>query len=94
MVFMHLSHYSANSVPTSNLVCIKEVAIGTTFSHMINIAGIIHYTCSLVIDIQCTCSKKPSTNLFNGFCVKITAKIYCGKNSNRAMHCTSVHQLL
>ena len=36
--------YSVDSVPTSNLVCIKEVPIGTTFSHMINIAGIIYYT--------------------------------------------------
>ena len=40
------------SVPTSNLICIKEVAIRTPFSHMINIAVIIYYTCSLVIDIQ------------------------------------------
>ena len=41
-------HNSADSVPTSNLVCIKEVAIRTTFC----IAGIIYYTCNLVIDIQ------------------------------------------
>ena len=34
--------------------CIKEVAIRTTFRHMINIAGISNYTCCLVIDIQCT----------------------------------------
>ena len=33
---------------------VKEVAIRTTLSHMINIAGIIYYTCSLVIDIKCT----------------------------------------
>ena len=31
-------------IPTSNLVRIKEVAIRTTFSHIINIAGIIYYT--------------------------------------------------
>ena len=47
-------HNSADSIPTPNLVCIKEVAIRTTFSHMINIAEIIYNTCSLVIDIQCT----------------------------------------
>ena len=34
-------HNSADIVPTSNFVCIKEVAIRTTFSNMINIAGII-----------------------------------------------------
>ena len=48
----HNRHNSADSVPTSNLVCIKEVAIRTTFNHMMNIAGIISYTCNLVIDIQ------------------------------------------
>ena len=47
-------HNSADSVPTTNLVCVKDVAIRTTFSHMINFAGIIFYTCILVIDIQCT----------------------------------------
>ena len=50
-------HNSANSVPTSNLVCIKEVAIRTTFC----IAGIINYTCNLATDIQCTLYK----NAFN-----------------------------
>ena len=44
-------HNSADSVPTSNLVCITEVAIRTTFC----IVGIIFYTCNFVIDIQCTC---------------------------------------
>ena len=43
-------HNSADSVPTSNLVCIKEVAIRTTYC----IAGIIYYTCNLVTEIQCT----------------------------------------
>ena len=38
------SHSPADSVSTSNLVCIKEVAIRTTSSHMINIARIIYYT--------------------------------------------------
>ena len=47
-------HSSADSVPTSNLVCIKEVAVRTNLSQMNNIAGIIYYTCSLVLDIQCT----------------------------------------
>ena len=42
-------HNSADSVPTSNLVCITEVAIRTTFC----IAGIIQYTCYLVTDGQC-----------------------------------------
>ena len=43
---------------------VKEVAIRTTFSHMINIAGIIYYTCSLVIDIYPTPYKMPSTTAF------------------------------
>ena len=43
-------HDSVDSVSTSNLVCIKEVQIRTTF----NIAGIIYYTCSVIIDIQIT----------------------------------------
>ena len=50
-------HNSADSVPTSNLVCIKEVAIRTTFC----IAGIIYYTYNLVNDTQCTRYK----NAFN-----------------------------
>ena len=54
-------HNAADSVPTSNLVCIKEIAIRTTFCHMINITGIFYYTCSLVIDIECTRYK----NAFN-----------------------------
>ena len=40
-------------LPSSNLVCIKEVTIRTTFSYMINIAAIIYYIGSLVIDIHC-----------------------------------------
>ena len=54
-------HNSTDSIPTSNLVCIKEVAIRTTSSHKINIAGKNYYTCSLVIDIQYTRYK----NAFN-----------------------------
>ena len=50
-------HNSADSVPTSNLVCIKEVAIRTTLC----IAGLIYYTCNLVTGIQCTRYK----NAFN-----------------------------
>ena len=64
-------HNSVDSVPTSNLVCIKEVAIRTNFSHMINIAGIIYYACRLVIDIQYTHYKMPLTNVINEMCVKI-----------------------
>ena len=40
---LNTRHNSADSVPTSNLVCIKEVAIGTAFC----IPGIIYYTCNL-----------------------------------------------
>ena len=50
-------HKSADSVPTSNLVCIKEVASRTTFC----VAGITYYTCDLVINIRCTRYK----NAFN-----------------------------
>ena len=60
-------HNSVDSVPTSNLVCIKKVAIRTTFSHMINIFGINYYTCSLVIDIQCTRYKNIFKKLSNHF---------------------------
>ena len=52
-LWVYTRYNSADSLPTSKMVCIKEVAIRTTFSHMINIAGIIYYTCSLVIDNQC-----------------------------------------
>ena len=55
-------HNSADSVPTSNLVCMKEVAIRTTFSHMFNISGLIYYNCSVVIDIQITRYKTLLTN--------------------------------
>ena len=53
----HTRHNSADSVPTSNLVCIKEVAIRTTLCT----AGIIYYTYNLITDIQCTRYK----NTFN-----------------------------
>ena len=46
-------HNSADSVPTSNLVCIMEVAIRTTSSRLIIIVRIIYYIGSLVINIQC-----------------------------------------
>ena len=62
---------SADSVPTSDLVCIKEVAIRTISTD--NIAGIIHYTYSLVIDLVIVpVIKMPSGNVFNELCVKIT----------------------
>ena len=61
-------HNSADSIPTSNLVCIKEFAIKTTFC----IAGIIYYTCNLVTDIQCTHYKNAfNKRFFNELCVKI-----------------------
>ena len=47
---MSTRHNLADSVPTPNLVCMKEVAIRTTFC----IAEIIYYTCNLVTEIQCT----------------------------------------
>ena len=50
-------HNSANSVPTSNFLCFKEVAIRSTFC----IAGIIYYAWNLAIDIQCSHYK----NAFN-----------------------------
>ena len=50
-------HNSADSVPTSNLVCITEVAIRTTLC----IAGIILYTSNLITDSRCTRYK----NAFN-----------------------------
>ena len=69
MSYRPTRHNSADSVPTLNLVCIKEVTIRTTFC----IAGIIYYTFNLVTDIQCTRFKKmPSTNVFNELCVKIS----------------------
>ena len=69
-------HNSADSVPTSNLVCIKEVAIRTTLC----IAGLIYYICNLVINIQCTHYK----NAFNKRFERIvsqnkSAKIYTDK---------------
>ena len=42
---MSTRHNSADSVPTSNFVCITEVAIKTTFRNIFNIAGIIMCTC-------------------------------------------------
>ena len=70
VVFRITRHQKADSVPTSNVVCVKEVAIRTTFSHMIDIAGIIYYICSFVIDIQCTRYKNAFKNVFNELCVK------------------------
>ena len=61
-------HNSADSVPTSNLVCIEEVAIRTTFC----VTGIIYYTRNFVIDIQCSRYKLPPTNVLNELYVKIT----------------------
>ena len=63
-------HNSADSVPTSNLVSITEVAIRTTFSHMISIAGIIYYTHSLVVGVQCIHYENAFNKLFDELCVK------------------------
>ena len=60
------------TVSTSNPVCIKEIAIKTSFSHIISIAGILYYTCCLGIDIHCTRYKMPSTDVFNELCIKTT----------------------
>ena len=67
----HTRHNSADSVPTSNLVCIKEVTIRTTFC----VAGVINYTCYLVTDIQCTRYE----NAFN----KRFSRIVCPNNSSK-----------
>ena len=56
---------SADSVPTSNLGCIKEDAIRTTLC----IAGLNYYTCN-TFNVPVT--KMPSTNVFNELCVKIS----------------------
>ena len=62
---------------TSILVCIKEVAVRTTFSHMINTAGTIYYTCTLVIDIHCTRYKNAFKKLFQRImCQNNSAKIW------------------
>ena len=64
---------SADSVPTSSFFCIKEVAIRISFSHIINIAGIIYYNFSLVIDNQCTRYKNALRKRFK--------RIVCQNNS-------------
>ena len=62
--------------PTSNLVCIKEVAIKTTFC----IAGIIYYNCNLVFYIQCTRYKKAFNKRFSRIvCQNNSVKIYSEK---------------
>ena len=66
-------HNSADSVPTSNLVCIKEVAIRTTLC----IAGIIYYTCNFVTEIQCTYYKPAFNKRFKRtVCQNKSSKIY------------------
>ena len=69
-------HNSAVSVSASNLVCIKEVAIRTTFC----IVEIINCTCSLVIDIQCTrCKNAFKKRLKRIVCQNNSAKIHSEK---------------
>ena len=60
-------HNSANSVPTSNLVRIKEVVIRTT----VFIAGIIYYTCNLVLIFNVPVTKCLQQT-FLTYCFKIT----------------------
>ena len=76
LLYLGTRQNSADSVPTSNLVCIKEVAIRTTFKRIINIAGIICYICSLVIDIQCTRYNANNKRFYLILCQNIFAKIY------------------
>ena len=63
------------------------IAIRTTFSHMINIAVIIYYTCSLFIDIQCVRYKNAFSKRFKQLvCQNNSAKInsekkICGNNA-------------
>ena len=64
-------HNSSDSIPTSDLVCIKEVAIRTTFC----IAEIIYHTFNLVFDIQCTSYKNTFDKRFSRIvCQKDPAK--------------------
>ena len=75
-------HNSACCVPTSNLICVREVAIRTTLSHMINIAGIIYYPCRLVIDIQWTLYKNAFNKGFQQIMCQNNCKDLLRKNSN------------
>ena len=68
-------HNSADFIPTSNLVCITEVAIRTTLC----IAGIIYYTCNLVTNSQCTHSK----NAFNKRFYQIVFQNKSAKNYSK-----------
>ena len=73
-------------------VCRMEVGIKTTFSHMINIAGIIYYTYSVVIDIQSTRYKNACHKRFQRtVCQNKFATIYSKKFLTRVsvMRCTS-----
>ena len=71
-------------VPISNLVCIKEVAIRITFSHVINRAGIFYYTCSLVIDIECTRYKNASRERFRRIVWESNSAEICSEKNLKA----------
>ena len=58
---------------------IKAVTIRTTFSHMINIAGIIYYTCSSFIDIHCTRYNNAFNKRFKRIVCEKNGKIYSEK---------------
>ena len=75
-------HNSADSVPTSNLVCIKEVAIRATFC----IAGIIYYTCNLITNIQCTRYKYAFNKRFKRI---VCQDLYRKKKRQHVMRSTS-----
>ena len=78
-------HNSADSIPTSNLVCMLEVAIKTIFSQIINIAGIIFHTYSLVIDTQNTLIKCLQQTFLTNFVSKQLCWDLFRINSNGGM---------
>ena len=74
MTCIVICHNSADSAPTSDpLVTTRPIpylyqsssVLQSPPLELLSIAGIIYYTCILVIDIQCTRQKLPSTNAFN-----------------------------
>ena len=66
---------------------------------LLPIAGIIYYTCSLVIDIQCTRHKNAFNIFFNELCAKITLLISILKKNITVCNpvyfrlCILLHQL-
>ena len=58
---------------------------------MINIAGIIYYICSLVIDIECARYKNAFNKLLNELCVKITLPRSILNKCYRGWGCNAVY---